>query len=82
MACEHMDQIQDVSPQTEGCGECVTSGDRWVALRMCLTCGEVGCCDSSVNRHATAHFAQTGHAIMEAVGEGSWKFCYIDKAMV
>lgn len=82
MACEHIDQIHDVSPRTEGCEECMASGDDWVALRVCLTCGQVGCCDSSKNRHATSHFEQTAHAVMQAMGENDWKFCYIDKAMV
>ena len=82
MACEHMDQIQDVSPRTEGCEECLASGDKWVELRMCLTCGHVGCCDSSKNRHGTAHFEQTAHAIMQAMGGGDWKYCYIDNIQV
>ncbi len=82
MACGHMDQIQDVSPKTEGCEECLASGDKWVELRMCLTCGHVGCCDSSKNRHGTAHFEQTAHAIMQATGGRGWKYCYIDKIQV
>ena len=82
MACEHVDQIQDVSPRTEGCEECMASGDAWVELRVCLTCGHVGCCDSSKNRHATSHFGQTAHAIMQAMGVHNWKFCYIDKTQV
>ena len=82
MACEHLDQIQDVSPRTEGCEECLTSSDEWVELRMCLTCGQVGCCDSSKNRHATSHFEQTAHAIMQAMGARDWKYCYIDKTQV
>ena len=82
MPCAHTDQIQDVSPKTEGCEECLASGDKWVELRMCLTCGHVGCCDSSKNRHGTAHFEQTAHAIMQARGGGNWKYCYIDKIQV
>ena len=56
--CTHVDQIdEDVEPQTpQGCGECMKIGGRWVHLRLCLTCGEVNCCDSSPNRHATKHF--------------------------
>ncbi len=82
MACEHVDQIQDVRPNTEGCEECLQTGDEWVQLRMCLTCGHVGCCDSSKGKHSTAHFEQTAHAIMQSMGEQAWRFCFIDKARV
>src|SRR6266542_1556698 len=58
--CTHLDQIKDVTPSTtEGCTECLKTGDHWVHLRECLSCGHVGCCDSSPNRHATAHFHET-----------------------
>lgn len=60
-ACTHRNQIKDVTPNTEGCEVCLKTGDRWVQLRMCLACGHVGCCDSSKNKHATAHFHATGH---------------------
>jgi uncharacterized UBP type Zn finger protein len=81
--CAHLDQIYDVKPRTQGCEECLKSGDSWVHLRMCLTCGHVGCCDSSKNKHATKHFHQTQHAIMQSAqpGEG-WKWCYVDEMMV
>ena len=82
MACEHLDQIQVVEPRTDGCEKCLEAGDSWVQLRICLTCGHVGCCDSSAGRHATGHFEQTSHAIMQAHPEGNWRFCYIDKARV
>ncbi|HYO82925.1 MAG TPA: UBP-type zinc finger domain-containing protein, partial [Bryobacteraceae bacterium] len=55
-ACTHLDQIQDVDPNTNGCEECLKTNGRWVHLRMCLSCGHVGCCDSSPGRHATKHF--------------------------
>ena len=63
--CPHLDQIHDVSPNTpEGCEECLATGDEWVHLRMCLSCGHVGCCDSSKNRHATKHAgAATGDKV-------------------
>ena len=51
--CTHLDQINDVKPGAEGCEECLQMGDTWVHLRECLTCGHVGCCDSSKNKHAT-----------------------------
>lgn len=83
MACTHLDQIRDVTPGTTGCEECLASGDSWVHLRMCLICGHVGCCDSSKNKHATAHFHETGHPIMQSAQPGeSWRWCYIDEAMV
>ncbi|WP_435770044.1 Na+/H+ antiporter [Nocardioides sp. SYSU DS0651] len=65
-------------PEEPACAECRRDGTRWVALRMCLGCGAVGCCDSSPGRHATAHFQQTGHAVIRSVepGEG-WRWCYV-----
>lgn len=78
--CTHRNQIKDVTPHTEGCEECLKTGDRWVQLRMCLACGHVGCCDSSKNKHATAHFHATGHPIMRTIEPGeSWKWCYVDR---
>jgi tellurite resistance protein TerC len=79
-ACTHRDQIKDVTPNTEGCEECLRSGERWVKLRMCLACGHVGCCDSSNGKHATAHFHATGHPVMRSIEPGeSWKWCYVDR---
>ncbi len=78
--CTHLDQIKDVHAQTRGCEECLKTGGRWVHLRMCLSCGHVGCCDSSQGKHATKHFHQTGHAIMRSVERGeSWGWCYVDE---
>ena len=79
MECEHFVQkTPDILPNTKGCQECEVEKTPWVAIRMCLTCGHVGCCDSSVGRHATKHFKDTGHSVMEAVG-GAWKWCYVHK---
>ena len=79
-ACTHRDQIKDVAPSSTGCAECLKKGDQWVQLRMCLKCGHVGCCDSSKNKHATAHFHATGHPIMRSIEPGeSWKWCYVDR---
>jgi uncharacterized UBP type Zn finger protein len=81
MACTHQDQIKTVKPKTDGCEECLKIGDAWVQLRMCLSCGHVGCCDSSQNKHATKHFHATKHPIIEAVlppGQ-TWRWCYVDK---
>ncbi len=67
-----------VRPQTpHGCGACLEEGSAWVHLRLCLTCGEVGCCDSSPNRHATAHNASTGHPVIRSFEPGeAWRWCY------
>lgn len=81
--CTHMDQIRAVQPGSQGCEECLQTGDSWVHLRMCLTCGHVGCCDSSKNKHATKHFLATGHPIMRSAEPGeNWKWCYVDKLMI
>lgn len=81
--CEHLDQIRDVSPGSSGCEECLAMGDSWVQLRECLSCGHVGCCDSSRNKHATAHFRSTQHPIIQSFEPGQdWRWCYVDEAMV
>lgn len=81
--CRHTDQIRDVVPDGRGCGECLKTGSWWVHLRLCRSCGHVGCCDDSPNRHATAHFHATGHPIIEGYDppEG-WGWCYVDKVFV
>lgn len=82
-ACTHLDQIRSVRPGSQGCKECLETGETWVALRMCLTCGHVGCCDSSKGAHATGHFHQTSHAVMRSIERGQdWRWCYVDKAYV
>ncbi len=85
MACSHLGDLPDsVDPvPAEGCGVCLAEGTTWVHLRMCLTCGNVGCCDSSVGRHATAHFEDTSHPVMQSREPGeSWRWCYVDQAVV
>ena len=81
--CTHLDQIRAVTSRTDGCEECLRTGDEWVHLRLCLTCGHVGCCDESKNKHATAHFNSTRHPIIESLepGEG-WRWCYVDKVLI
>ena len=82
-ACTHRDQIRNVAPRTKGCEECLKTGDQWVQLRLCLSCGHVGCCDSSKNKHATQHFQTSEHPIMQTMQPGErWKWCYVDKAMI
>jgi uncharacterized UBP type Zn finger protein len=82
--CSHLNQIKNVKPKTpEGCEECLQMGDTWVHLRLCLTCGHVGCCDSSKNKHATKHFHQTNHPIIKSFQpDEDWKWCYIDNIYV
>jgi uncharacterized UBP type Zn finger protein len=77
--CEHYDPETRVEPSTLACADCVEIGGSWVHLRQCLTCGRTGCCDQSPNRHATAHFHETGHPMIRSVepGEG-WRWCYAD----
>jgi uncharacterized UBP type Zn finger protein len=83
MLCAHLDQIHNVEPSAQGCEDCLQIGARWTHLRLCLTCGHVGCCDSSPNKHATRHFRETGHPIIRSFEPGeSWRWCYVDEAMV
>ncbi len=81
--CEHLDQIQVVATDERVCPECVRLGDSWVHLRLCLTCGQVGCCDSSKNRHASHHAADSGHPIVGSLERGeAWQWCYVDQVVV
>ena len=78
--CEHEGFTHDVNPLASGCEECMHSGSGWVALRVCLTCGHVGCSDASRNRHALAHFEATGHPIVQSMEPGErWRWCYEDE---
>jgi uncharacterized UBP type Zn finger protein len=75
-----MDQIADPEPAADGCVECLAAGDWWVHLRRCLACGHVGCCDSSPNKHATAHFHETDHPLVQSFEPGEdWIWCYVDE---
>jgi hypothetical protein len=81
--CSHLDQIS-VRPADDvaGCEDCLRTGDRWVQLRQCLMCGHVGCCDSSPNKHASAHARDTSHPIIRSAEPGeSWCWCYEDEVM-
>lgn len=83
--CTHLQQTnEDISPKTpNGCEECLKTGDTWVHLRLCLTCGHVGCCDNSKNKHATKHFQTTNHPVIKSFESGEkWKWCYIDEIMI
>jgi len=82
--CEHLDAFASVNPKPgtpDGCEECTAIGERlWAHLRICLSCGHVGCCDSSPRRHATAHFNETAHPVMRSFEPGeTWRWCYLDE---
>jgi uncharacterized UBP type Zn finger protein len=81
--CSHLSSIRQVVPSAEGCEECLASGDQWVHLRLCLSCGHVGCCDESKNRHATRHFRATGHPLIASLEPGeNWRWCYVDQVLL
>lgn len=72
-----------VPPSGTGCVECDASGSWWVHLRRCAACGHVGCCDDSLNRHATAHFATTGHEVMQSFEPGEdWFWDFVSQDFV
>ena len=78
--CSHLKQIKVETTQSHECEECIKMGDRWVHLRLCLTCGHVGCCDSSKNKHATKHFRGTSHPLIRSIEPGErWTWCYVDE---
>ncbi|HXG25841.1 MAG TPA: UBP-type zinc finger domain-containing protein [Candidatus Binatia bacterium] len=73
--------MADVPAASTECGDCVAMGASWVHLRQCLVCGKTGCCDNSVNRHATGHSRETGHALIQSAQPGEkWAWCYPDNA--
>jgi monovalent cation:H+ antiporter-2, CPA2 family len=79
--CDHLPQVnKHHKPNTKGCEECMKMGDGWVHLRLCLTCGHVGCCDSSKNKHATKHYLSSHHPIVRSLERGeNWGWCYVDE---
>jgi uncharacterized UBP type Zn finger protein len=81
--CAHLDQIKYTATDKDYCEDCVAVGSEWVHLRLCLSCGHVGCCDSSPNRHATKHWHSASHPLIRSIEPGeSWVWCYLDKAIV
>ena len=83
--CSHVHLARsDIGPASEVCEKCVALGDSWPALRMCLLCGYVGCCDKSKNKHAQEHFRQTGHPLTRPYKERGmdWVWCYVDEALL
>jgi hypothetical protein len=81
-ACSHLDAVADPQPSDDGCHECLQTGSRWVHLRICQSCGHIGCCDNSPNRHATAHNRTSGHPLIRSFEPGeNWWWCYADQAL-
>ena len=80
--CSHLNHLKLTKPTKHVCEECVRLGDTWVHLRMCTDCGQVGCCDSSKNRHATKHAHHEHHPLARSIEPGeSWVWCYVDEIM-
>lgn len=78
--CTHLGEARVLQTNKDYCEACIRSGQSWVHLRLCLTCGHVGCCDSSTNRHASKHYQETGHPLVRSIEPGEhWVWCYEDK---
>ena len=78
--CTHIKEAKVTEPKTEGCEECLKTGDTWVNLRMCLSCGHVGCCNDSKNKHASKHYLVTNHPLIKSVSPGeTFVWCYVDE---
>lgn len=90
MADEHLRQAKPEFEKKEGdqsrpkgCEECMLEGSSWIKLRRCLTCGHIGCCDSSPKKHATGHYESTKHPVMQSAEPGEdWKWCYVHKEYI
>jgi len=82
--CSHLSRFmhrrdEPVTPRSLGCEECLEQGGSWVHLRLCMTCGHVGCCDDSPNQHATRHFHAARHPVIKSFEPGErWAWCYVD----
>ncbi|HEX6761786.1 MAG TPA: UBP-type zinc finger domain-containing protein [Gaiellaceae bacterium] len=84
VSCSHLDQVSVLEPPPgiAGCEECLKIGSGWVHLRMCQSCGKIGCCDSSPNRHASRHAREVGHPVARSVEPGEdWSWCFVDEVM-
>ena len=81
-SCSHLDQVEITDPPAniEGCEDCIAIGGTWLHLRMCETCGKIGCCDSSPNQHASKHARADGHPVLRSVEPGEeWSWCVVDE---
>ena len=77
--CEHMKDLQDVTPGGNDCVECLKSGDTWFHVRFCEICGHLGCCEESKNKHATKHYHTTGHSMIKSFEpDEDWGYCYVE----
>ena len=79
---DHLREVHPpVAPDTPGeCGDCLREGTTWVHLRMCVTCGHIGCCDSSPQRHASVHHEHSSHPVMRSAEAGEeWRWCFVDE---
>jgi len=79
--CRHLDTVDDeIEPESWGCVDCLRDGGIWLHLRICMACGHIGCCNSSPNRHATAHFHEQGHPLIRSYEPNeNWWWCYLDE---
>jgi hypothetical protein len=81
--CTHLTEIREVTPSADGCEDCLRIGGWWVHLRLCMTCGHVGCCDSSPNRHASGHAREASHPIVRSLEPGEdWMWCFVDEVEI
>lgn len=82
-SCGHLDQVKvEAQPSADGCEDCLRVGGHWVHLRMCRVCGHVGCCDSSPAKHASGHYAASGHPLISSFEPGEdWWWCFADEVM-
>jgi uncharacterized UBP type Zn finger protein len=83
--CPHVDELPapEPAPRAQTCQECLRLGQHPVSLRICLSCGNVACCDSSIGQHGTAHAKESGHPVMRSFEAGeSWRWCYVDQMIV
>ena len=81
--CKHVSEIKPVETTTHECADCKAAGAEWVHLRMCMTCGYIGCCDSSSLRHMRTHAEQTGHPIIRSIEDNeSWLWCYPHERLI
>jgi len=79
----HIDSVSWTEPTSKVCNQCVAKGDTWVHLRACLSCGQVGCCDQSKNKHATRHYRESEHPLIKSIQPGeNWVYCYVDRVMM
>ena len=80
--CAHLDQIRITHTLKHVCEDCIKTGSSWVHLRLCLSCGHVGCCDSSPNMHASKHFRTFRHPLVRSIEPGeTWVWCYVDQVV-